>query len=145
VSDPRGVAGERPGNHGAPLLDLHARTATLAVTTDGASNVWSLSAAPTKTFITRSSGSAAARGPSNSRRTRLYTFTDQLGTPILQTDASATITWRAEYEPFGNVYEMRTGLRTAQPLRFPGQEVAMNWEESPSLGRRGAGCNRVTA
>ena len=58
----------------------------------------------------------------------LYTFADHLGTPILQTDSTATIQWRVEYEPFGNVYEVRAGTRTDQPLRFPGQELAMTWE-----------------
>lgn len=57
-----------------------------------------------------------------------FTFADHLGTPILQTDATGTIIWRVEYEPFGNVYEMREGNRTDQPLRFPGQELAMTWE-----------------
>jgi RHS repeat-associated protein len=57
-----------------------------------------------------------------------YTFTDHLGTPILQTNATATITWQAEYEPFGHIYTMRTGERADQPLRLPGQEAAMAWE-----------------
>jgi len=57
------------------------------------------------------------------------TFADHLGTPILQTNAvNQTVQWRAEYEPFGNIYEMRVGNRTDQPLRFPGQEVAMTLE-----------------
>ena len=60
--------------------------------------------------------------------TRAYTFADHLGTPILQTDATRTVTWRVEYEPFGNVYEVRAGTRTDQPLRFPGQELGMTWE-----------------
>jgi len=38
------------------------------------------------------------------------------------------VPWRAEYEPYGNVYAMRAGARTDQPLRFPGQELAMTWE-----------------
>jgi len=52
----------------------------------------------------------------------LYTFTDHLGTPILQTDADASVVWRAEYEPFGAVYKQRTGTTSDQILRFPGQE-----------------------
>jgi RHS repeat-associated protein len=100
----------------------------LAVTRDDASNVWAFSAADKNIhyeivwFAGRPIAQVTPAGP------RLYTFTDHLGTPILQTDAAATVTWRAEYEPFGNVWEMRTGKRTDQPLRFPGQEVAMNWE-----------------
>jgi RHS repeat-associated protein len=54
-----------------------------------------------------------------------YTFTDHLGTPILQTSQAATIVWRAEYEPFGSVYTLRSGAAADdQPLRFPGQQVA---------------------
>ena len=51
-----------------------------------------------------------------------YYFNDHLGTPILQTDSSATVIWRAEYEPFGKVYAFRAGSEHHQPLRFPGQE-----------------------
>jgi RHS repeat-associated protein len=51
-----------------------------------------------------------------------WTFTDHLGTPILQTNASATVDWRAEYEPYGTVYAFRAGASSHQPLRFPGQE-----------------------
>jgi RHS repeat-associated protein len=52
-----------------------------------------------------------------------YTFTDHLGTPILQTDAAATVVWRAEYEPYGSIYAYRTGdASDPQALRLPGQE-----------------------
>ena len=51
-----------------------------------------------------------------------WTFTDHLGTPILQTDANATMFWRAEYEPFGRIYALRTADQH-QPLRLPGQEA----------------------
>jgi RHS repeat-associated protein len=54
-----------------------------------------------------------------------YTFTDHLGTPILQTSSTAAVVWRAEYEPFGNVHQLRAGTAADdQPLRFPGQQVA---------------------
>jgi RHS repeat-associated protein len=53
-----------------------------------------------------------------------FTFTDHLGTPILQTDALANVVWRAEYEPFGNLFAMRAGGANDQRLRFPGQQVA---------------------
>jgi RHS repeat-associated protein len=49
-------------------------------------------------------------------------FNDHLGTPILQTDASAQVTWREEYEPYGEVFAFRAGAAKHQPLRFPGQE-----------------------
>ncbi|MGK2859975.1 MAG: RHS repeat-associated core domain-containing protein [Thermoanaerobaculia bacterium] len=51
-----------------------------------------------------------------------WTFTDHLGTPLLQTNSSKAVVWRAEYEPYGNVYAMRSGTKDDQPLRFPGQE-----------------------
>ena len=103
----------------------------LAVTRDDSPNVWGLStqSVPDKNvnyeivwFAGRPVAHVTPAGPA------LYTFADHLGTPILQTDAVGTVTWRVEYEPFGNVYEVREGTRTAQPLRFPGQEVAMTWE-----------------
>lgn len=105
----------------------------LSVTRDDTPNVWGLStqSLPDKNVnyeIVWFAGRPVAQVPSGGPP--LYTFTDHLGTPILQTTTTATITWRAEYEPFGNVYEMREGTRTAQPLRFPGQEVAMTWEGS---------------
>jgi RHS repeat-associated protein len=50
-----------------------------------------------------------------------WTFTDHLGTPLLQTNSSKAVVWRAEYEPYGNVI-MRNGTKDDQPLRFPGQE-----------------------
>jgi len=53
-----------------------------------------------------------------------FTFTDHLGTPIVQTDTLANVVWRAEYEPFGNVFAMRAGGANDQQLRFPGQQVA---------------------
>ncbi|HEV7922068.1 MAG TPA: RHS repeat-associated core domain-containing protein [Thermoanaerobaculia bacterium] len=51
-----------------------------------------------------------------------WTFTDHLGTPIIQTDSTAAVDWRAEYEPFGRVHAYRTGSTRHQPLRLPGQE-----------------------
>jgi len=37
------------------------------------------------------------------------------------TDASGATAWRAEYDPYGGVYTVRTGSSLHQPLRFPGQ------------------------
>jgi len=51
-----------------------------------------------------------------------YTFTDHLGTPILQMVGSA-VAWQAEYEPFGSIFSFRTGNAGDQILRFPGQEA----------------------
>jgi RHS repeat-associated protein len=50
-----------------------------------------------------------------------WTFTDQLGVPLAQTNGAASITWRAEYEPYGLVFALRGG-DIHQPLRYPGQE-----------------------
>jgi RHS repeat-associated protein len=100
----------------------------MAVTRDDATNVWALSAADKDVqyeivwFAGRPIAQVTPAGPT------LYTYADHLGTPFLQMDATRIIVWQAEYEPFGNVYEMRVGSRKDQPLRFPGQEVAMNWE-----------------
>ncbi|MEA2695148.1 MAG: type secretion system secreted protein VgrG, partial [Acidobacteriota bacterium] len=54
--------------------------------------------------------------------TTAWTFTDHLGTPILQTSAQQGIVWRAEYEPFGTIYALRS-YDKHQPLRLPGQEA----------------------
>ena len=51
-----------------------------------------------------------------------WTFTDHLGTPLLQTDATGAVDWRAEYDPYGSVYSFRAGAARHQPLRLPGQE-----------------------
>ena len=95
----------------------------LAVTADDVFNVWETST-PYEIiwFGDRPVAQVTAGQPVR------YTVADHLGTPFLQTDAAATIVWRAEYEPFGNVFEMRAGHRTDQPLRLPGQELAMTWE-----------------
>ena len=45
-----------------------------------------------------------------------WTATDHLGTPIAQTNATATIDWRPEYEPYGQVHTYRTGPTRHQPL-----------------------------
>jgi RHS repeat-associated protein len=63
--------------------------------------------------------------------TTSWTLTDHLGTPILQTSAQQGIVWRAEYEPFGTVYALRSYDRH-QPLRLPGQEA-----EQLGLGANG--------
>jgi RHS repeat-associated protein len=60
-----------------------------------------------------------------------WTFTDHLGTPILQTSSTQGVTWRAEYEPYGEVYALRSYDRH-QPLRLPGQEA-----EQLGLGANG--------
>jgi RHS repeat-associated protein len=57
-----------------------------------------------------------------------YTFADHLGTPLLQTDSTGQVVWRVEYEPFGNVHEVRAGVRNSQPLRFPGQDAVVAWD-----------------
>lgn len=53
----------------------------------------------------------------------VWTVTDHLGTPKLQTDASQQIVWHAEHEPYGQIYVLRAGEGRHQPLRFPGQEA----------------------
>ncbi|MBK8594690.1 MAG: RHS repeat protein [Holophagales bacterium] len=52
-----------------------------------------------------------------------YLVSDHLGTPFLATSSTPAITWRVEYEPFGNVYgSPRAGTVSDVRLRLPGQE-----------------------
>jgi len=60
-----------------------------------------------------------------------WMFTDHLGAPIVQTDAAGNVYWRAEYEPFGAVYALRSSDQH-QPLRYAGQEA-----EQLNLGANG--------
>jgi RHS repeat-associated protein len=60
-----------------------------------------------------------------------WTFTDHLGTPLIQTDTAGAIYWRAEYEPYGKVFSLRAGDQH-QPLRLPGQQA-----EQLNLGTNG--------
>ncbi|HEX7152948.1 MAG TPA: RHS repeat-associated core domain-containing protein [Thermoanaerobaculia bacterium] len=62
-------------------------------------------------------------------------FPDHLGTPLLQTDATATVVWRVEHEPYGAIHHHRTGLAKHQPLRFPGQEQPVGGELSYNVFR----------
>jgi len=61
-----------------------------------------------------------------------WTFTDHLGTPLLQTSGSQGVSWRAEAEPYGAVFALRSA-DVHQPLRLPGQEA-----EQLNLGANGA-------
>ncbi|HUP60001.1 MAG TPA: RHS repeat-associated core domain-containing protein, partial [Thermoanaerobaculia bacterium] len=105
----------------------------LSATRDDATNVWEPDADPNPSFANNAhyeiiwfgNRPVAQFNPGSFTR---FTFADHLGTPILQTDTAASIAWRVEYEPFGSIYEVRDGQRVEQPLRFPGQELAMTWE-----------------
>ena len=61
-----------------------------------------------------------------------WNFADHLGTPIIQTNSSGSISYQAEYEPYGKVFALRAG-DVHQPLRFPGQVA-----EQFDLGANGA-------
>jgi RHS repeat-associated protein len=60
-----------------------------------------------------------------------WTFTDHLGTPLIRTDSAGVVFWRAEHEPYGSVFALRTADQH-QPLRLPGQEA-----EQLNLGANG--------
>ena len=70
-----------------------------------------------------------------------YVHVDHLERPIMMTDASGSIVWRAIYMPFGDVYSI-TGSASLN-YRFPGQwfmletGLAYNWHRwyDASLGR----------
>jgi RHS repeat-associated protein len=73
-------------------------------------------------------------GQTDTAGTTSWTYTDHLGAPILQTSATQGGTWRAEYEPYGAVFTLRSPDQH-QPLRLPGQEAE----------QVGAGANGVTS
>jgi RHS repeat-associated protein len=76
------------------------------------------------------SGKTSTIGPTSFTQPSVrYVITDHLGTPIMETDEDRMPVWQAEYEPYGNIYTMRAGAATDQPLRLPGQEAV--WH-SPS-------------
>jgi RHS repeat-associated protein len=107
----------------------------LAATYDDSASVWEPvlgSSAVTKNFrdefVWFADRPIAQIAPATGASVVLYTFADHLGTPLLQTDATGQIVWRVEYEPFGNVHEVRAGVRNSQPLRFPGQDTVMAWD-----------------
>ena len=57
-----------------------------------------------------------------------FDFTDHLNAPIIQTDTSGAVSYWADYEPYGKIYDLRPGLSDLhQPLRLPGQ-VAEQFE-----------------
>ena len=67
-------------------------------------------------------GQPVAQIDGTTNMTRLY-VNDHLGTPLLQTDATGAVVWRAEYAPYGARFALRAGTSLHQPLRFPGQFV----------------------
>ncbi|MBW3564274.1 MAG: RHS domain-containing protein [Acidobacteria bacterium] len=62
----------------------------------------------------------------------VWTVTDHLGTPRIQTDSTGTIVWHAEHEPYGRIYLLREGEGRHQPLRFPGQEAEQLGMNAPN-------------
>jgi RHS repeat-associated protein len=75
-----------------------------------------------------------------------YYFNDHLGAPILTTNATATVDWRVEREPYGQTFAIRTGADRHQPLSFPGQEEDGEGERSYNIFRwYRAGWGRYTS
>jgi RHS repeat-associated protein len=75
-----------------------------------------------------------------------YYFNDHLGTPVLTTNATATIDWRIEREPYGQTHTTRVGADRHQPLSFPGQEEDREGERSYNIFRwYRAGWGRYTS
>jgi RHS repeat-associated protein len=133
----RVVRTENPVGSGAGAARLYfysPELRLLASTNDDAANFWDPSpnsGATSRNFrdeiVWFGERPIAQITPYTTGSTVRYTFADHLLMPLLQTDSSGAIVWRVEYEPFGNVHEMRNGARNEQPLRFPGQEFSMSW------------------
>ncbi|MGH9418426.1 MAG: RHS repeat domain-containing protein, partial [Thermoanaerobaculia bacterium] len=115
----------------------------LSVTGDDGPNVWTtrirtMSLPPAAQEFIWFGGRPLAQFASDAGPSLRWYYDDHLGTPLLQTDSNGWIVWQAEYEPYGGIWKLRVppaqdeiqSPRIEQPLRFPGQDVAMNWEGS---------------
>jgi RHS repeat-associated protein len=90
-------------------------------------------------------GQPVAQIDTATNTTRWYA-TDHLGTPLIQTDGSGTVVWRAEYTPYGDLFTTRTGATLHQPLRLPGQFVEDGGELANNVFRwYQAGWGRYTS
>ena len=70
-----------------------------------------------------------------SAETWTYLTTDHLGTPLLATDATGTVTWEGGFEPFGTDWQQGTpagALENGIYLRFPGQWDEGTWQDATS-------------
>lgn len=66
------------------------------------------------------SGSVIVRWRNSTPRNTHWLFADHLDTPLVQTESNASVSWQAEYEPYGKIFALRSG-NVHQPLRMPGQ------------------------
>jgi RHS repeat-associated protein len=57
-----------------------------------------------------------------------YDFTDHLNAPVIQTNSAGAISYQADYEPYGKIFDLRGLSNPHQPLRLPGQ-IAEQFEE----------------
>ena len=72
-----------------------------------------------------------AENPSNGGGTvarRSYVYSPELQLLSVTREDGINLWGGNPPSSFGNVYIVREGTRTDQPLRFPGQELAMTWE-----------------
>jgi RHS repeat-associated protein len=114
----------------------------LSVTRDNGSNVWGMRLVPhalpgvKHEFVWFAGRPLVQLSPDFTDGPHWY-FADHLGTPLLQTNLTREIVWHAEYEPYGDIWKLRAPVPASeefsapppeQPLRFPGQDVAVNWE-----------------
>ncbi|MGH9420798.1 MAG: RHS repeat domain-containing protein, partial [Thermoanaerobaculia bacterium] len=115
----------------------------LSVTADDGPNVWATriratSLPPTAQEFVWFGGRPLAQFASDAGPALRWYYNDHLGTPLIETDSNGSIVWQAECEPYGGIWKLRAPIpqdeiqspRIEQPLRFPGQDVAMNWEGS---------------
>jgi RHS repeat-associated protein len=69
-------------------------------------------------------GTPVAQETIGSSPSTVWTHTNELGAPFLQTSSAGSSTWQADYAPYGSIYSLRAGAsNTHQPLRLPGQEA----------------------
>lgn len=128
--DGRGIRTTRTDSGGARQITLYDPDLRLLGETESSTS----SAPPIAYDYIWFDGEPLAQATSTTNALRWY-FNDHLGQPILLTDASTAVVWRAEYEPYGAVNTYRAGASEHQPLRFPGQEQEQGSDLSYNIFR----------
>jgi RHS repeat-associated protein len=50
-----------------------------------------------------------------------FDITNDVGAPFIQTNSAGSASWQADYDPYGNIWDLRNSTQAHEPLRLPGQ------------------------